>query len=97
MNLTTLTHTSAVCVQAHYASRDEAIRQLTMRLVALGKITDGEAFLAEIYRRESQGPTALGEGLAVPHGKSNAVNEAALRLLRCANRWSGRGGTALNA
>ena len=34
MNLTTLTHTSAVCVQAHYASRDEAIRQLTMRLVA---------------------------------------------------------------
>ena len=65
MNLTTLTHTSAVCVQAHYASRDEAIRQLTMRLVALGKITDGEAFLAEVYR--------------------------------CANRWSGRGWTALNA
>ena len=51
MNLTTLTHTSAVCVQAHYASRDEAIRQLTMRLVALGKITDADAFLAEVYRR----------------------------------------------
>jgi 2-O-A-mannosyl-D-glycerate-specific PTS system IIC component len=48
--------------------------------------------LAEVFRRESLGPTALGEGLAVPHGKSSAVNEAALRLLRCANRWSGRGG-----
>ncbi|EML2065016.1 PTS 2-O-a-mannosyl-D-glycerate transporter subunit IIABC [Enterobacter asburiae] len=80
MNLTTLTHTSAVCVQAHYASRDEAIRQLTMRLVALGKITDGDAFLAEVYRRESLGPTALGEGLAVPHGKSSAVNEAAFAV-----------------
>lgn len=80
MNLTTLTHSSAVCVQAHYASRDEAIRQLTMRLVALGKITDGDAFLAEVYRRESQGPTALGEGLAVPHGKSSAVNEAAFAV-----------------
>ncbi|ESN16547.1 heat-responsive suppressor hrsA [Enterobacter sp. MGH 24] len=80
MNLTTLTHPSAVCVQAHYSSRDEAIRQLTMRLVALGKITDGDAFLAEVYRRESQGPTALGEGLAVPHGKSSAVNEAAFAI-----------------
>ena len=91
MNLTTLTHTSAVCVQAHYASRDEAIRQLTMRLVALGKITDGEAFLAEVYRRESQGPTALGEGLAVPHGKSSAVNEAAFAVatLREPLEWEG--------
>ncbi|MCU3853038.1 PTS 2-O-a-mannosyl-D-glycerate transporter subunit IIABC [Enterobacter roggenkampii] len=78
-------------MQAHYASRDEAIRQLTMRLVALGKITDGEAFLAEVYRRESQGPTALGEGLAVPHGKSNAVNEAAFAVatLREPLEWEG--------
>lgn len=91
MNLTTLTHTSAVCVQAHYTSRDEAIRQLTMRLVALGKITDGDAFLAEVYRRESQGPTALGEGLAVPHGKSSAVNEAAFAVatLREPLEWEG--------
>lgn len=91
MNLTTLTHSSAVCVQAHYASRDEAIRQLTMRLVALGKITDGDAFLAEVYRRESQGPTALGEGLAVPHGKSSVVNEAAFAVATLSEplEWEG--------
>ncbi|MEK9221918.1 PTS 2-O-a-mannosyl-D-glycerate transporter subunit IIABC [Enterobacter mori] len=94
MNLTTLTHSSAVCVQAHYASRDEAIRQLTMRLVALGKITDGDAFLAEVYRRESQGPTALGEGLAVPHGKSSAVNEAAFAVATLSEplEWEGGDG-----
>ncbi|WP_159513667.1 MULTISPECIES: PTS 2-O-a-mannosyl-D-glycerate transporter subunit IIABC [Enterobacter] len=91
MNLTTLTHPSAVCVQAHYASRDEAIRQLTMRLVALGKITDGDAFLAEVYRRESQGPTALGEGLAVPHGKSTVVKEAAFAVATLSKplEWEG--------
>lgn len=91
MNLTTLTHSSAVCVQARYASRDEAIHQLTMRLVALGKITDGDAFLAEVYRRESQGPTALGEGLAVPHGKSSAVNEAAFAVATLSEplEWEG--------
>ena len=37
MNLTTLTDPRAVCVQAQFTRRDEAIRQLAMRLEALGK------------------------------------------------------------
>ncbi|MCF8581575.1 PTS 2-O-a-mannosyl-D-glycerate transporter subunit IIABC [Enterobacter ludwigii] len=91
MDLTTLTHPSAVCVQARYTSRDEAIRQLTQRLVALGKIADSETFLADVFHRESLGPTALGEGLAVPHGKSGAVKEAAFAVatLREPLAWEG--------
>ncbi|ENZ4137663.1 PTS 2-O-a-mannosyl-D-glycerate transporter subunit IIABC [Enterobacter ludwigii] len=91
MNLTTLTHPDAVCVQAQYTSRDEAICQLTMRLVTLGKITDGNAFLTEVFHRESLGPTALGEGLAVPHGKSAVVKEAAFAVatLREPLSWEG--------
>lgn len=80
MNLTTLSHPHAVCVQARFTDRDDAIRQLTQRLCALGKITDAEAYLAEVFHRESLGPTALGEGLAVPHGKSSAVKEAAFAV-----------------
>lgn len=91
MDLTTLTHPSAVCVQARYTSRDEAIRQLTQRLVALGKIADGETFLTDVFHRESLGPTALGEGLAVPHGKSGAVKDAAFAVatLREPLAWEG--------
>jgi 2-O-A-mannosyl-D-glycerate-specific PTS system IIC component len=51
-----------------------------MRLEALGKITDAEAFLVDVFQRESLGPTALGEGLAVPHGKSATVKEAAFAV-----------------
>lgn len=80
MNLTTLSHPRAVCVQARFTDRDDAIRQLTQRLCELGKITDAEAYLAEVFHRESLGPTALGEGLAVPHGKSSAVKEAAFAV-----------------
>lgn len=80
MNLTTLTDPRAVCVQAQFTRRDEAIRQLAMRLEALGKITDAEAFLVDVFQRESLGPTALGEGLAVPHGKSATVKEAAFAV-----------------
>lgn len=58
MDLTTLTHPEAVCVQKRFASRDEAIHLLTAQLVALGKIADADAFLKEVFHRESLGPTA---------------------------------------
>ncbi|HEX4501364.1 MAG TPA: PTS 2-O-a-mannosyl-D-glycerate transporter subunit IIABC [Scandinavium sp.] len=80
MNLTTLTHPDALCLQANFASRDEVIHALAERLAALGKISSLEDFLRDVLLRESEGPTALGEGLAVPHGKSDAVKEAAFAV-----------------
>jgi len=80
MNLTTLTHPDALCLQANFASCDETIRALAERLAALGKISSLDDFLRDVFARESEGPTALGEGLAVPHGKSLAVNEAAFAV-----------------
>lgn len=80
MNLTTLSHPRAVCLHARFTDRDDAIRQLAQRLAELGKITDAQAYLDEVFQRESLGPTALGEGLAVPHGKSAAVKEAAFAV-----------------
>ncbi len=37
MNLTTLTHRDALCLNARFTSREEAIHALTQRLAALGK------------------------------------------------------------
>lgn len=91
MNLMALTHSDAVCLNARFNSRDEAIRELAQRLVALGKISDAEVYLQEVFHRESLGPTALGEGLAVPHGKSSAVKEAAFAVATLAEplQWEG--------
>lgn len=91
MKLTTLTHPDAVCLHTRFNDRDEAIRTLAQRLAALGKITSLEAYLAEVFHRETQGPTALGEGLAVPHGKTSAVKEAAFAVatLREPLMWEG--------
>lgn len=91
MNLTTLSHPRAVCLNARFTDRDDAIRQLAQQLVELGKITDADAYLAEVFERESLGPTALGEGLAVPHGKTAAVKEAAFAVatLREPLAWEG--------
>ncbi|HAJ0751980.1 TPA: PTS 2-O-a-mannosyl-D-glycerate transporter subunit IIABC [Escherichia coli] len=91
MNLTTLTHRDALCLNARFTSREEAIHVLTQRLAALGKISSTEQFLEEVYRRESLGPTALGEGLAVPHGKTAAVKEAAFTVATLSEplQWEG--------
>ncbi|MBE9790187.1 PTS 2-O-a-mannosyl-D-glycerate transporter subunit IIABC [Escherichia coli] len=91
MNLTTLTHRDALCLNARFTSREEAIHALTQRLAALGKISSTEQFLEEVYRRESLGPTALGEGLAVPHGKTAAVKEAAFAVATLSEplQWEG--------
>ncbi|EFY2413573.1 PTS 2-O-a-mannosyl-D-glycerate transporter subunit IIABC [Shigella sonnei] len=91
MNLTTLTHRDALCLNARFTSREEAIHALTQRLAALGKISSTEQFLEEVYRRESLGPTALGEGLAVPYGKTAAVKEAAFAVATLSEplQWEG--------
>ncbi|EFB1132306.1 PTS 2-O-a-mannosyl-D-glycerate transporter subunit IIABC [Escherichia coli] len=91
MNLTTLTHRDALCLNARFTSREEAIHVLTQRLAALGKISSTEQFLEEVYRRESLGPTALGEGLAVPHGKTAVVKEAAFAVATLSEplQWEG--------
>ncbi|HBJ0215354.1 TPA: PTS 2-O-a-mannosyl-D-glycerate transporter subunit IIABC [Escherichia coli] len=94
MNLTTLTHRDALCLNARFTSREEAIHALTQRLAALGKISSTEQFLEEVYRRESLGPTALGEGLAVPHGKTATVKEAAFAVATLSEplQWEGVNG-----
>lgn len=77
MKLTALTNRDLIVLQTEFSSRDDAITALAEMLNQQGKLHDKDEFLAAVMAREAQGPTALGEGLAVPHGKSNAVKEAA--------------------
>ena len=74
MNLTTLTHRDALCLNARFTSREEAIHALTQRLAALGKISSTEQFLEEVYRRESLGPTGVGHGIALPHARLEEIS-----------------------
>lgn len=91
MDLSSLTHPNLINLQVVFADRDQAIHQLADQLAEQGKLHDKEAFLREVFAREAQGPTALGEGLAVPHGKSDAVKEAAFAVatLQAPLEWQG--------
>jgi 2-O-A-mannosyl-D-glycerate PTS system EIIABC component len=91
MKLTTLTNKSLVNLQTTFSSREEAINALVEQLDQQGKLHDKQQYLDAVFAREAQGPTALGEGLAVPHGKTDAVKEAgfAVATLKQDMKWKG--------
>ncbi|EIV2968626.1 PTS 2-O-a-mannosyl-D-glycerate transporter subunit IIABC [Cronobacter sakazakii] len=91
MNLRALTDPGLIQIHAPFSTRDEAIAALAGLLAAQGKLHDHTAFVNEVMQREALGPTALGEGLAVPHGKCAAVREAAFAVatLREPVAWQG--------
>ncbi|WP_194435391.1 fructose PTS transporter subunit IIA [Vibrio fluminensis] len=91
MKLVDLIYKESISIGASFATAEEAIEALTDRLCALGKIKHRDQFVAAVLDREKQGPTAFGEGLAVPHGKSDAVVEpcVAFAILDSSVKWAG--------
>lgn len=63
------------------ASKSEAIDQLIDLQVKGGRIADVEAYKAGILAREEKGSTAVGEGIAIPHAKSEAVKAPSLAAM----------------
>jgi fructose PTS system EIIA component len=54
-------------------NKKEAIQMLAEKLKEAGYIKDVEMFIKDIYYRESQGITGIGNYIAIPHGKSDSV------------------------
>lgn len=75
MKLAQLTSHNLIMLDAVFDDRITAIETLTDKIDQAGKLTDRQIFLDAVLKREEEGPTALGEYLAVPHGKSEAVIE----------------------
>ncbi|MBB1312092.1 PTS 2-O-a-mannosyl-D-glycerate transporter subunit IIABC [Aliivibrio sp. SR45-2] len=91
MKLTTLTNKSLINLQTTFNSREEAIYALADQLEQQGKLHNKDEYLEAVFAREAEGPTALGEGLAVPHGKTDAVKEAAFAVATLTRdlKWKG--------
>lgn len=62
-------------------SKSEAIDMLVDLQVKGGNITDKEEYKKGILAREAKGSTAVGEGIAIPHAKSEAVKAPSLAAM----------------
>lgn len=56
--------------------KEGVINEMVQSLVDNGVVTDFEIFKTGIMNREAQTSTGLGEGIAMPHSKNEAVKEA---------------------
>ena len=71
-----------VILDLEAVDRHAATRALGERLAAAGRVTDLEAFLGDVRKREEQMATGLPGGIGIPHARSAAVTEPTLGFAR---------------
>ncbi|WP_326808395.1 fructose-specific PTS transporter subunit EIIC [Streptomyces sp. NBC_01775] len=76
-------------------SKEAAIREMAAVLGRSGKVTDSEALVRAALAREEQGTTGLGEEIAVPHAKTDAVSAPVVGFARSPEgiEWGALDGT----
>jgi PTS system fructose-specific IIA component len=67
-----------------FTSKDDLFRHMSSLLYQSGKINSEEKFLKSLYEREAIGSTYMGNSIAIPHGKSEAVVSSGIAFCRCA-------------
>ena len=70
-------------------SKQEVLLELAKLLEKKEYITNAVNFLDDVYLRESEGITGIGNGIAIPHGKSKAVKKTtvAIAVLKIEINW----------
>jgi len=69
-----------VAVDLVATDRDDATRQLIDLLAAAGRVTDADAFHADVRAREAQMATGMPGGIGLPHARSAAVTAPSLAI-----------------
>ncbi|WP_172387557.1 fructose-specific PTS transporter subunit EIIC [Streptomyces sp. MNP-20] len=84
-----------VKVELAAAGKEAAIREMAGLLARTGKVTDVEELVRTALAREAQGTTGLGEEIAIPHAKTDAVTSPVVGFARSAEgiEWGSLDGT----
>ncbi|WP_018533658.1 MULTISPECIES: fructose-specific PTS transporter subunit EIIC [unclassified Streptomyces] len=84
-----------VKVELDAGDKEAAIREMAGLLAATGKVTDVEELVRTALRREEQGTTGLGEEIAIPHAKTDAVSAPVVGFARSTEgiEWGSLDGT----
>lgn len=89
MDLSSILNPAIIDLSVEGTTKDEVLRNLAALLLKNGYIDNVEQFVSDIYEREAEGPTGMGEGISIPHGKSTAAKKIGIAIGRTVNpiRW----------
>ena len=81
MRITDLLDKRSILLDASPKSKPETLDTAVELMAKSGKIKDIEAYRKQVYAREEESTTGIGEGIAIPHGKCDAVIKPGLAAM----------------
>lgn len=81
MRITDLLDKRSISLTAAPKSKEEALNEAIALMAESGKINDTEGYSRQVFAREEESTTGVGEGIAIPHGKCAAVNRPGLAAM----------------
>lgn len=85
MKITDLLKEEGIKLNTSAKNKDDVIKQMVDLQVASGNISDKDVYTKAIYAREEESTTAMGEGIAIPHAKTQAAKRAGLAAMTVPN------------
>ena len=81
MRITDLLDKRSISLTGAPKTKQEALDQVIDLMIKSGRINDEEAYRKQVYAREEESTTGIGEGIAIPHGKCAAVSKPGLAAM----------------
>ena len=78
MRITDLLSKDGIELNVTAKDKNDIIDKMTKLMLKTGRITDLNAYKGLVLKREEEGSTGVGEGIAIPHGKGECVTEPGL-------------------
>ena len=81
MRITDLLDKRSISLNAAPADKKETLDLAVELMAKSGKLSDVEKYREQVYAREEESTTGIGEGIAIPHGKCDAVKTPGLAAM----------------
>ena len=81
MKITDLLKKQSICLDGKADSKEQVIREMVDLMAEGGNINDIDTYRETVFKREEEGTTGIGEGIAIPHGKTEAVSAPGLAAM----------------
>ncbi len=82
MNIKQILQKENILLNIEASTKEEVIQQLAELLYQSNKVLDLKQFIKDVFVRESLGFTGAGNGVAIPHGESDVVENVAIAIGR---------------
>lgn len=75
MKITEILSKSAVKIDIESVEKEDVLKELVDVLDAVKNVGDKKSIVKALIERENLGSTGIGQGIAIPHGKTDNVDE----------------------